>query len=527
MNRHLISREETQSFSQLANQLVYQQNELSHFIQQPFSEKELYVQMDRKKKAYSSESRATLVQEIKKAYASVKVDKAVTDNIELLTSEDTFTVTTGHQLSLLTGPLYFILKIQHVIELAKRLNQKGEKKVVPVFWMATEDHDLEEIQSIHLFNKQITWEREAQGAVGRMSTEKLDEFKSEIQQFFGNHEGSEVWQALDAYQGKNLSEATFNLVNHLFGKEGLVILDADNPELKKALRPVLERELNEHASQKAVQERTEELEKAGYHGQAHAREINFFYLGENYRERLKEEGDAIVIDQKGQYSKEEVMQLFDENPASFSPNVILRPMYQEMILPNICYVGGGGEIAYWLQLKGVFDVNNVLFPLIQMRNSLAILDDTTKKKMELANWDLKDLFSDVDQAKKDFVMKQSSDLDISPVRLKQEEIAFEIMEAITKVDAALHDFGKAEIARISKQIDTLEQKLIRAEKGKHEKVLKAMDQVKDRLFPGGTMMERKVNFFQLCADGQVFAHLQKLQEAIDPFENDFIILEWS
>jgi uncharacterized protein YllA (UPF0747 family) len=242
---------------------------------------------------------------------------------------------------------------------------------------------------------------------------------------------------------------------------------------------------------------------------------------------LKEEGDAIVIDQKGQYSKEEVMQLFDENPASFSPNVILRPMYQEMILPNICYVGGGGEIAYWLQLKGGFDVNKGRYPLIQVRNSLAILDDTSKKKMVLANWDLKDLFSDVDQAKKDFVMKQSSDLDISPIRLKQEEIAFEIMEAITKVDAALHDFGKAEIARISKQIDTLEQKLIRAEKGKHEKVLKAMDQVKDRLFPGGTMMERKVNFFQLCADGQVFAHLQKLQEAIDPFENDFIILEWS
>lgn len=527
MNRHLISREQTHSFSALANELVYQQNKLVDFIQAPFSKEELMLQMERKQEAYSLQSREVLTKVLAEQYAGKDVDSAVKDNLSLLQKEDTYTVTTGHQLSLFTGPLYFILKIQHVIEMAKRLNLESKKKVVPVFWMATEDHDLEEIQSIHLFNKTISWERESEGAVGRMSTENLDGFKEEIRQFFGNHEGSEVWAALDAYEGKTLSEATFKLVNHLFGKEGLIILDADHVELKKALKPVLEKELSEQAAQKAVEAKTKLLEQIGHHGQAHAREINLFYLGENYRERLKLKGESIEIEGKGAFSRSEILQLFDKNPEAFSPNVILRPMYQEMILPNICYVGGGGEIAYWLQLKGVFDANNVLFPLIQVRNSLAILDETTKKKMELAEWTIADLFSDVEQAKKDFVLKQSSDLDLQPVRAKQEEFSFEIMEAIAKVDSALHDFGKAEIARIVKQIDTLEQKLIRAEKGKHEKVLKAMDQIKERLFPGGTMMERKVNFFQLCADGQVYSHLVKLQAALDPFENDFIILEWS
>lgn len=526
MNRHLISREKTHSFSSLANQLVYQQNELLDFIQAPFSKAELYQQMDRKKAVYSMESRTVLVNELKKQYQSLEVSNEVQTNLDALTDTNTFTVTIGHQLSVFTGPLYFILKIQHVIALAKELSQKEGVHVVPVFWMASEDHDLEEIQSINLFNKTLTWSREKEGAVGRMSTEQLDAFKEEVRQFFGNHENSEVWKALDAYTGNNLAEATFHLVHHLFQAEGLVIIDADNAALKKALRPVLERELFHQTAEKAVAGKTQRLEEEGHHGQAHARSVNFFYLGEKYRERLKLEKDQIQIDSLGTYSKEEILEKFDENPAAFSPNVILRPMYQEMILPNICYVGGGGEIAYWLQLKGVFDANEVLFPLIQVRNSLAILDDTTQKKMELVNWSLEDLFTDVEKAKKDFVLQQSSDFDMAPVRVKQEEIAFEIMEAIGKVDSALHDFGKAEIARIVKQIDTIEQKLIRAEKGKHEKVLKAMDQIKERLFPGGTMMERKVNFFQLCADGSVFSHLEKLQAAIDPFEKDFIILEW-
>jgi uncharacterized protein YllA (UPF0747 family) len=196
-----------------------------------------------------------------------------------------------------------------------------------------------------------------------------------------------------------------------------------------------------------------------------------------------------------------------------------------MTLPNLCYVGGGGEMAYWLQLKGVFDLHRIPFPLVQVRNSMALLDETTKKKMETVGWSVLDAFGDIEVLKKEYVLKQSSVLDFSRVKAAQKELENAVGSSIEAVDPSMTAFGNAEMARLGKQIDTIEQKLIRTEKTKHEKALKTIEQIKDRLFHSG-MQERSLNFFHFCADGKVFENLDKLKFGINPFEKDLIVLEW-
>ncbi len=518
-----IARDKTGLFSGLANDLVYNQAGLSDFIIEPFSIEAFENQIQRKKNSYSSASRKVLVEVLTKNYGS-KISATQQENLKNLASENTFTVTTGHQLSLATGPLYFVIKILHVSKMAIELKKKFPAyDFVPIFWMASEDHDFEEINQVNLFNQKWQWNTEQKGAVGRFGMENWEQFRNEIGELFKNHPESEVMDILNLYQGGNLSEATFNLVNALFKDYGVLTLDADNVALKSLFAGIVKEEILENKAESAVEKTNKLLEDKELSTQAHAREINVFLLADQKRERIQRKGDGFFVEGIGDFSQEEMLNMLEEDPSQFSPNVILRPVYQECILPNLCYVGGGGEMAYWLQLKGVFEVYHIPYPLIQVRNSLMLIDEGTSKKMETINWNSENLFEDLDQAKKKFVLNQTEELDFNDLREKQMHLVSAARQLVAKVDPNLNSFVEAEMTRMSKQIENLEQKLIRAEKAKFEKSLKQMDQVKDKLFPGGGLQERHTNFFQFCADGQVFTHLNQIAEAIDPFEKDFTV----
>ncbi|MBU2019307.1 MAG: bacillithiol biosynthesis cysteine-adding enzyme BshC [Bacteroidetes bacterium] len=526
MKSHLINRIKSNCFSEIANTLVYDQVKLVDFIQEPFSIEAFEEQMNLKSNSFGIEQRTMIQSQLLDDYANYSMTKLQKSNLDSLLKQNTFTITTGHQLSLFTGPLYFVIKILHVIELCKELKAKyPTANFIPVFWMASEDHDYDEIKSFQLFNRTITWETEQTGAVGRMKTDHWSDWQEQVKMLFQNHPDSEVLQALDNYEGATNSQSTFQLVNHLFASNGLLVLDADKRRLKLALSSVFHEEIVNQSAERAVESQTVKLKNAGFTDQAHARPINFFYLQDGRRDRLKLEGDFISIGEDIRWTKDECLSRFKESPESFSPNVILRPLFQELILPNLCYVGGGGEMAYWLQLKGVFDLHKVPYPLIQVRNSLVLLDDTTKKKMETVGWTVADAFGEIETLKKEYVLNQSNDFDFSDVKAAQQVLENAVIKSIEAVDASMLTFGKAEMVRLGKQIDSIEQKLIRTEKTKHEKGLKTIEQIKDRLFHGG-MQERSLNFFHFCADGKVFENLEKLRTGIAPFEKDLIVLEW-
>jgi bacillithiol biosynthesis cysteine-adding enzyme BshC len=525
MNNVKIHRQKTGLFSDVANQLVYNQSDIKEFIQNEFSLDAFENQIKIKSENYNSDSRRVLSEVLNSKYANFTSNSKQISNLELLAKENTFTVTTGHQLSLLTGPLYFVLKILHTVKLAEELSDKyPNSNFVPVFWMASEDHDFEEINQVNIFNQKFSWNTDQTGAVGRFTMENWSEFIQQIKGLFSNHHEGQIQAILDAYDGNNLAEASFKMVNTLFGHEGVLVLDGDDAKLKSLFAPIIEKELTEQLSFSAVEKTNQLLVEKGLSTQAFAREINIFLLEKGSRERIQYEDGVYFTDAGTRYSKEEILSLLKSNPEKFSPNVILRPFYQELILPNLCYLGGGGEMAYWLQLKGVFETYKVPYPLIQVRNSMMIIDNSTQQKMENVGWATEQLFEDVDALKKSFVLKNAEELNLSDLRQKQNDLIESCRNVVSAVDPNMSGYLEGEMTRLTKQMDNLEQKLIRAEKSKYEKVLKQMDQIKEKLFPNNGLQERSTNFFNFCSDGNVRSHLDKIKTAIDPFEKDFIVL---
>lgn len=526
MQKITFNRKITGQFTAHQLNLAYNQEELLPFISQSFSKENILQQLLLKQKNYSAEMRQMLVKELTLTYSAHPHTEQVTASIEALKESTAFTVTTGHQLSLFTGPIYFIYKIIHTIRLAEELRTSyPEYNFIPVFWMASEDHDFEEIQTVELFGKKITWENEQQGAVGRFTLDGMDALKQEVVSFFQHQPQEELLELLETYSGKNLGEATFRLVNQLFGKYGLIVLDGDNATYKSAFAPTLEKELTEQFSFKAVQATNAQLEQRAIKLQLTPREINLFYLDEQKRERIKAENEQFLIEGKGAYTLEELLKQVRTNPAAFSPNVVLRPVFQETILPNLCYVGGVGEISYWLQLKGVFDALSLTYPLVQARTSVLWIDAATTKKMEKLNLEVEQLFSDPAQVKKDYLKQNATaEIDFSAIDQNLQNLKDSLVNKLIAVDPSLEKYAYAEAVKLEKHVESLKEKMVKATKQRHENTFKAIDSIYARLFPNGGLQERSLNLFTLCANGQIAEKIELLHQTIDPFDPDFVVL---
>lgn len=522
-----LPRSESKLFSTLSNELVSNQSRFSALLNQTFDLANFGEQIKQKSANYTPENRTALTAVLTRQYASLPASEHIQRQLDLLRKDTTFTVTTGHQLNLFTGPLYFIYKILHVIRLTELLNEKyTENHFVPVYWMASEDHDFEEIKYFNLFGKRIEWNAEFGGAVGEYPLEAWEPFLAEISTFFGQSEANEVLDCIHAYRGKNLSEATINLVHHLFERYGLVVVEPNEPALKGLFKGVMDAEISTRFSEKKVLEANAVLEELGFSPQVHARNINLFYLEKGKRSRFIEHSEGIEIEGKGIFSEAEIREEIAEFPERFSPNVILRTLYQETILPNLAYIGGGGELAYWLQFKGVFDDQNLVFPLIQVRNSIQLFDTNSLKKIEKLELSELDFFEEIEVIKKKYVFQNSSDsLDFSALNSKTEALEQAILDQVNLVDPSLEKYALAEGQRIRKQMEGIQAKLIRQEKSKMEQAMKQIEDVKHKLFPGNSVQERHDNFFQYCANGSVFTFLETVKSIIDPLENELILVK--
>jgi len=526
MRTFSFNRGETNLFNQQHLNLVYNQEVYIPYIQRPISLDAVETQMALKSNSFSKVERETLHDALISQYEELNPSEKVKENISSLKQKNTFTITTGHQLSLLTGPLFFVVKILHVIKQCELLKEQfPESHFVPIFWMATEDHDFEEIQSTNLFNNKLKWESSQKGPVGRFNLEGLDEVKNEFSAFFSNSEGNEIEEFITHYSGKNLAEATRNAVNHLFGDRGLLILDGDDRLLKSAFQKVVEKEFTEQFSNEAVLKTNNKLLADGAHLQVNSREVNLFYIDNQIRERIIFEENKFVIPQVGEFDLNGIIELLKKDPTKFSPNVILRPVYQELILPNLVYVGGGGEISYWLQLKGVFDSLGLTYPLIQLRNSVMWIDENMGKKLDKYDLKIEDLFKDKDLLKKEYIeLNESESLDFSFLD-RQKEMYIDAISKITlEVDSQLSGFLNGELVKVEKQIEGVKSKLVKASKLKHDGAMKTIDVLYDRLFPNNSLQERNDNFFQLCAKGNVKEQIQHLYMALEPFNGDFLVV---
>jgi bacillithiol biosynthesis cysteine-adding enzyme BshC len=470
---------------------------------------------------FPQHNRDVLVQVLQEQYKNYTITDSVKNNLNLLQDKKTFTVTTGHQLNIFTGPLYFIYKIVTVINACKKLKVTyPEYNFVPVYWMASEDHDFEEIKYFKLQGKKYVWETNQKGAVGRFNPKELEALLKDVP--------GDTSIFREAYlKNTSLANAVRHYVNKLFGAEGLVVVDGDSRALKTLFTEVIKDDLENHTAKKFVDKTNEALEKIGHKPQVFCRDINFFYLEDNLRARLERDGDTYtVVDSNIKFTRQQIDSMIQSEPEKFSPNVILRPLYQEIILPNLAYVGGPAEAVYWLQLKDVFNHYKTPFPILMPRNFAMVMDAPTNRKLKKTGLALKDFFQEKHALLNAFVLKNAQ----HKVKLNGEKEAVEnyfktIREQAEAFDKTLGPLVGAETQRAIKSLEKIEDKLLKAEKRFQSDKLRQIETVKDSLFPGGGLQERTDNFLNFFSQDPQF--IQKLIDLFDPFDFSFNVLMYN
>jgi len=485
-------------------------------------------QIEEKSLNFPKENRSILVNALENQYKSFEISEATKANISLLSDSNTFTITTGHQLNLFTGPLYFLYKIVSTINLCTVLKKEyPEYNFVPIYWMATEDHDFEEINYFNFKNVKIKWNAESHGPVGRLSTKDMENVLKAFATELGIGQNAENLKQLfeNAYlKHDSLSKATRFLANELFGDKGLVIIDGDEASLKKIFSPFMKEELLRQTSFKNVSETNAKLEKE-YTVQVNPREINLFYIEDNIRERIVFENGLYKINNtKIGFTEKEILELLEQNPEKFSPNVILRPLYEEIILPNLCYIGGGGEISYWLQLKSNFEANNVTFPILLVRNSVLLVTEKQVNKADKLHLSWSDLFSNQQELFNNKTKEFSRfNIDFSEQKEHLKKQFEKLQEIANQTDKSFIGAVNAQQTKQLKGLENLEKRLLKAEKRVHAEKLELILLLQNELFPNQGLQERKANFseFYLDVNGQL---IQKLFEMLQPLEPNFTII---
>ncbi len=489
---------QTNSFSKIVLDYLDQSSALQPFyVHQPTAEGIRNAVAARKQTAIDRE---VLVSQLKNQYHSVSPDNAVVKNIDALLSGNTFTITTAHQPNIFTGPLYFLYKILHAIKLAEQLTGLlTEYSFVPVYYMGSEDADLDELGHTYIEGQKLTWDTIQNGAVGRMKVDAgLVKLIDDIERCLpAGDSGQEVISLFRRFycEGNLIQESTFRLINALFGRYGLIVLIPDSSLLKRKMRSVFEDDIFNRMPSAIVEKTSQKLDKI-YKVQAHPREINLFYLKDSIRERIEEkEGKFFVLNTGIVFSKEELKKELNDYPERFSPNVILRGLFQSTILPDVAFIGGGGELAYWLQLKDLFNHYKVPYPVLILRNSFLIVENKWREKIEKIGFNIEDFFGEEQDLLNKLVERESKhEIRLNGALTEVEKIYEGFKTQAAEIDVTLVQHVDALKARSMQQLKELEKKMLRAEKRKYTDQERQINLVKEELFPNNNLQERIDNF---------------------------------
>ncbi len=475
--------------------------------------------------------RDTLADVLYSQYRHLPLEAKTEAAIEALRDEHTFTICTAHQPNLATGYLYFVYKILHAIRLAQELQAAHpEYRFVPVYYMGSEDADLEELGTFRIGDRKFVWDGAGQkGAVGRMSTASLMPLLKELFSLLGPPgpflDRLQVL-LMQAYAANtSIAQATQYLVHGLFGRYGLLVLDPDSAALKRSFIPVMREDLLDGRAERLVREAIGKLDGLYYKAQAHPRPVNLFYLNEGLRERIERNDNGWqVIGTDISWDEAALLAELDAHPERFSPNVMLRPLYQETILPNVAFIGGGAEVAYWLQLRSLFQHHNVFYPAILLRQSVMWISGAQHRLLVRTGLSHEALFAPKEQAAKAYISKKTG----TAWRLTSERDTMEVLfsalrEKAATIDPTLLRSADAALAKMKRQLDALEGKMLRGLKRRDSAALADIARLQEALFPGGGLAERVENFipYYLEHGASFFEELMRLME---PLRSEFLIV---
>ncbi|MEO9022974.1 MAG: bacillithiol biosynthesis cysteine-adding enzyme BshC [Ginsengibacter sp.] len=489
---------QTGKFTKITLDYINESPALKNFYEHPVNIEGIKAAITERKKFKTN--RRLLVDRFTDQYKEFTDCDTIQANIQTLLSEDTFTVCTAHQPNIFTGHLYFVYKILHTIKLADSLKRElPQYHFVPAFFVGSEDADLEELNHIVIEGEKYAWETKQTGAVGRMKVD--NELIQLIDKIAGRLSvekyGNTIVELLRKCFVKNttIERATFLFVHYLFKDFGLLVLLPDDAAFKRELISVFEDDIFNHTSSEIVNHTSGELAK-NYKAQAYPREINLFYLKDDLRNRIVPVEDRFVIHGTDiTFSKDEIKKELKDYPERFSPNVILRGLFQEVILPDVAWIGGGGELAYWLQLKDLFKNYSVPYPVLIVRNSFLIVDEKYSSLLNKLDLHAVDLFKGREDIFNEIINRESK----SVLNLEEEKIEFEniykkIKEIVKNIDITLESHTAALETRHKKALTSLEKKMLRAEKRKFTNQKGQLNKIFSSLFPNEGLQERTENF---------------------------------
>lgn len=501
-NTSTISFEHIKQFNKLILDYAHQKTEVKPFYNLPPTIDSFGEMI--KQKNFDHSFRPTLVQELFQQYETagitLKKKETTTQQLELLKEPTTFTVTTGHQLCLFTGPLYFVHKILSVVKWCEELKLKyPEHNFVPVFWMASEDHDFAEVNHLITSQGKISWDMNSnEQPVGRLPLNGFENFAKQVSQLAQNNFAqNQIEELIQFYTtSQNLSQATRKLVHKLFAPLGVIIMDADSITLKQQLIPYIKKDITENSNYQALNTCNIELKKQGYKTQINGREINFFYLSEMGRKLINKNKKNYTVDGTTiTWTEEEILNEIETHPEKFSPNVVLRPLYQEIILPNLAYIGGPGEIAYWLQLKPVFDNNHTAFPILTLRSFVLLVSHQHNNQLRRMGLSVDDLFNDTTEIERKLVTL-IPDGGQNNASKALENLFQELIDIANKTDnkisSELINLKVLTRSNLDKILKVLDQK----QRLKVEQNAFRATEIKRIYFPNNSIQERYYNLFE-------------------------------
>ncbi len=439
---------------------------------------------------------------------------ATLKNIEALRDPETVAVVTGQQVGLFTGPLYTIYKTITTLQLAQALAAETGRTVVPVFWVEGEDHDADEIARTHILqhNEVVPLEYEVpeppegqnHGAVGRYSLaegplqavlDRLDEalppsdFKPAVMEHIRA-----------AYQpGASIEDAFARLQHVLFDEEGLVCINPDDARLKSLTRPLFRREIESPRAPAARIEATSQaLRDQGYHAQVRARPTNLFWLGEAGRQAIDLGEDGTFVLRGGDWTptRDELLDRLEAEPERFSPNVVLRPLMQDVLLPTTAYVAGPGEVSYFAQYGEVYEWANVDMPLIYPRASVSLVEGKVQKVLDKYDLSVPDLSTDLDMLFQEVVL-DAMEVDVDAIfedaMRDLHRAVNDLKPNVEAVDRSLVSSVEATRSALANEMEELKQKVVRAEKRQQDEVHAQLGKAHVNLRPEGALQERTIN----------------------------------
>jgi len=473
--------------------------------------------------------RETLADILLDQNAAWGLDEKTRAHIEQLRDPASVAVVTGQQVGLLAGPLYTPYKTITALQLAQRLHEETGRPVVPVFWLEGEDHDFEEVAGMQVlrgndlvslrYTGHVLPAEGNLGPVGRLVlTAQIEEVLAGLEATLSPSDFKQTLMARvrAAYRpGTTLRDAFAHLMRAFFPDAGLVFISPDDARLKRLAAPLFRRELTDYAGAAKRLEAVTEQVKARFHAQVHPRPANLFMLQPEGRFPLDAEDGRLVLRGTGRsFLPDELLLRLDEQPERFSPNVVLRPLMQDFLLPTAAYVAGPGEVSYFAQFKPLYDWAEVPMPVIYPRASATLVESKVKKVMDRYAQGVDAFEEELDKLFRRLVL-ENMDVDLDAA-FKQtmrhlHTAVNELKPVVEAVDRTLLGANEAMRATLMKEANRLKERLVKAEKRQHDVIREQLAKVQDNLFPGGKPQERAVSplYFLNKYDLNLFQTLQE------------------